>query len=104
MLYLLQEVPIGEEHLKRIFGKEVYDNGVYFLNTIPLTVVLMPFYSAGNIPEYKLAYAYPREERSTGGGDSPDIAAAGELLYSIETLDEILNLTLSLNSRLLSRR
>jgi len=26
--YLLQEVPIGKEHLKRIFGKEAFDNGV----------------------------------------------------------------------------
>ena len=69
----------------------------------------MPLHNVGNIPEYKLAYAYPRENRSRNkksSSNSPgiEVAAARELLYSIETLDEVLNLTLSLNSRLLSRR
>ena len=61
----------------------------------------------GNIPEYKLAYAYPRQGRSRDKKSSDDpqsVAPARELQYSVVTLNETLNLTLSLNSRLLSTR
>jgi len=69
----------------------------------------MSLHNIENVPEYKLAYAYPREDQSRNKKSSAnpldiEVAAARELFYSIETLDEVLNLTLSLNSRLLSRR
>jgi len=66
----------------------------------------MSLHNVGNVPEYKLAYTYSRSRNNRSSASSPDIdvAATKELLYSIETPDEVLNLTLSLNSRLFSRR
>lgn len=57
-------------------------------------------YIIGRIPNHKVVYAYPREDNSR----SRRQVDSNELLYTIESFDEILNLTLSLNSKLFSRR
>ena len=57
-------------------------------------------YIIGRIPNHKVVYAYPRE----GNSRSRRQVDSNELLYTIESFDEILNLTLSLNSKLFSRR
>ena len=54
----------------------------------------------GKIPNHKVVYAYPREDNSR----SRRQVDSNELLYTIESFDEIINLTLFLNSKLFSRR
>ena len=54
----------------------------------------------GDIPNYKVIHAYPREDNSRNRRQ----VDSNELLYTVESLNETLNLTLSLNDKLFSRR
>lgn len=54
----------------------------------------------GKIPNHRVVHAYPREDSSR---DRRQVGS-NELLYTIESLDQTLHLTLSLNSGLFSTR
>ena len=91
---------VGDEHLKKIFGKEAFENGQQGLADYKPAIMTNMILLIGKIPNHKVVYAYPREDNSRNRRQ----VDSNELLYTIESFDEILNLTLSLNKKLFSKR